>query len=961
MLEPRSTANEFSRQRRGVQGKPFVGRVRELRELLAEQRRSMQGELRVAVVLGEPGLGKTQLAAEMLSSAGEAVVGLVARSSPLRRLPSFRRWAEVLGGNVGGLDTDAWSRAERHHRPLAEQMVGLIAKASVDRPVVVVLEDAHHGGDALWEMLLHLAADHPFDRVFVLVTVRPAELEGCPAATEALLALESEAMIRRVQLCPLAREDVRELAAAILRRDLDTVPPALVDWLMPRSCGNPRFAVGLLEALADTGADLKAPGLCGVPEGLACWIRAEVTRLGPSGVTLLELLAAVGGQVDPDDLAQIADQPAEDVAITLERLVRSGMVTEHEHDRSLGYTVAHPLVREVLHDRVGGARRRVWHRRAAGTLLGRGRAEAGVSHLVSSARAGDSTAIAALMEQARQVGQRGSHATVWTIVPTLHDLLPSGDHRWLDVFDALFQGPDWGITYRAERCPPAEMAAMRRMQQLLAEAGDQQRQAGVRLRLASVLAYGGGDRDAGEHECRQALALYQHAGREHESRMTAIELARLRGWAGDLPAQEVAARQVLREAESAKDQRGMVAALGTLGHALGKQGRFAEAEDVLVRGSELAAAAADSSLESHSVAALAEFDACRGRMVSARGRWARAAASSPHDDPCLCECGAFVALLTGDLATVQTRAREVWARNPEAQPMLPAWLGVMAAMAAAEGGHITEARGHLAAAGPVSDRREVDLFNPFSWWAEGVVAWAEGRLAVAGAVLQQAADSYLAISAPAVGAFVLADLAEVAVAAGDCDTAAGAVTAIAGIARRTSAPSHQALHQLTVAWTLWGSGSHGEAALAASRAADEFGSSGYVLLRARAQVAYARAAAGCDRTTAAVDALREAAAGFDACGAVLRGAQARELLTQVGSDERRTVGTVTGPAVLSEREREVAELAARGFTARAIGERLHIGTRTVETHLAHTYAKLGVTSKQQLVHRAAELGLTPGP
>ena len=53
----------------------------------------------------------------------------------------------------------------------------------------------------------------------------------------------------------------------------------------------------------------------------------------------------------------------------------------------------------------------------------------------------------------------------------------------------------------------------------------------------------------------------------------------------------------------------------------------------------------------------------------------------------------------------------------------------------------------------------------------------------------------------------------------------------------------------------------------------------------------------------------------------------------------------------------MARLAAQGRSAREIGAQLFIGERTVETHLANAYAKLGVTSKLDLVRRAGELGL----
>lgn len=54
-------------------------------------------------------------------------------------------------------------------------------------------------------------------------------------------------------------------------------------------------------------------------------------------------------------------------------------------------------------------------------------------------------------------------------------------------------------------------------------------------------------------------------------------------------------------------------------------------------------------------------------------------------------------------------------------------------------------------------------------------------------------------------------------------------------------------------------------------------------------------------------------------------------------------------STLTRREREVVQLAAQGLTAREVGSLLFIGERTVESHLAHAYAKLGIHSKLDLV------------
>jgi pimeloyl-ACP methyl ester carboxylesterase/DNA-binding CsgD family transcriptional regulator len=78
-------------------------------------------------------------------------------------------------------------------------------------------------------------------------------------------------------------------------------------------------------------------------------------------------------------------------------------------------------------------------------------------------------------------------------------------------------------------------------------------------------------------------------------------------------------------------------------------------------------------------------------------------------------------------------------------------------------------------------------------------------------------------------------------------------------------------------------------------------------------------------------------------------------LTGHKSRPRRKVAV--GADALSRREREVAALTARGGTATEIAEHLHLSKRTVESHLATVYGKLGVGSKTELILRAAELGL----
>jgi DNA-binding CsgD family transcriptional regulator len=67
--------------------------------------------------------------------------------------------------------------------------------------------------------------------------------------------------------------------------------------------------------------------------------------------------------------------------------------------------------------------------------------------------------------------------------------------------------------------------------------------------------------------------------------------------------------------------------------------------------------------------------------------------------------------------------------------------------------------------------------------------------------------------------------------------------------------------------------------------------------------------------------------------------------------------SVSGVASLTKREHEVARLAVEGLRAAEIGDRLGISERTVETHLAHAYLKLGISSKVDLAREASRLNL----
>jgi ATP/maltotriose-dependent transcriptional regulator MalT len=148
-----------------------------------------------------------------------------------------------------------------------------------------------------------------------------------------------------------------------------------------------------------------------------------------------------------------------------------------------------------------------------------------------------------------------------------------------------------------------------------------------------------------------------------------------------------------------------------------------------------------------------------------------------------------------------------------------------------------------------------------------------------------------------------------------------------------------------------------DAAAAAHEAA-----AGAPYLAARALLAQGRALAAAGDRHAAVHALTTAETAFDAFGAARRRDEAVRELRRLGHRVLRRTRTSDGDP-LTAREREIAELAASGRSNREIAEQLVLSTRTIETHLRNSYAKLAVRSRVQLtraLQHAADSG-QPAP
>jgi DNA-binding CsgD family transcriptional regulator len=958
----------------------LVGRATEIAELDEEYRAAAAGAFRVALVVGDPGMGKTRLAREFLARKRDRATGLSGRGHALGSMASFGIWCEALERHLRELRqeevralcdgfTDDLATLLRtvaavrglptEQQPSRPRLLGglavLLSNLAKARPVVLLLDDAHDADPSSWEALGYLARDISDARLLAIVTVRPFDLSENPVATDVLRRLDQDGLLRRLELKGLDSGMIGDLAQAVLGDR--TLSSALLEWLKARSRGNPLFALGLLEALVDAGTDLSAPALRSVPEPLAARVLALLAKLDPPAVAVLETLSTFGRRVELRDLAPVTELPPDRLAGILERLVRSHLVLEDERGRDLVYEITHPLVQDAIYQRIGGARRRGVHRTLARALLASGRLGEAAPHFARSADVGDNEAIEALRDAVHQAEAVEAYREALTILNVLVELIPPSDNRWLRVLEALSRQAEWVVDHRADTHAVLGIRAMRAIDRLLDHSPDPAPRAVIRFRLASFLGWGSGDLAEAEQACRDAFSLFEQAGDRAGALLARNELSWMCGLRGDYRAMEEAAGVVVVDAAAAGEQLATIQALQTQAFAAAFRGRFHEAEAVVRRSNAIARAGDHIYRLTVGLTNLGIVLAAQGRSGQAVDALDEGKAVNPEwRHSILPEWEIIAHWFAGDFGAALACADEATARAGGDLSKRRA-LGVLfAALAAVEAGRSHQARRYLDGARRAFGGRDWQFFSHYCGYVQGVLDWQEGRFSDACARLSETARRVLDTGAQPYGALVLVDLAEVAAENGDARLAAEAAQQLQTIAATVDSDLYGALAAMASAWTDLTADARDRGASAALDATERLAATDCRVFHARACDLLGRSLLATNRP-AAVEALRRAVATFEICGAVWRRDRARSVLRSLGPSGRRAAVAGLGPAALSRRERQIAHLAAQALMASEIADRLSISERTVETHLANVYTKLGVRSKVELIRRADEFML----
>jgi DNA-binding CsgD family transcriptional regulator len=916
-------------------GPRFVGRSDELAVLEEELERARAGECRCVLVVGEPGVGKTRLAWELLDRHADQIVGLSARGYPMGTATPFGLWAEGLDPFLRGLSREELIRLCRGY--LDDLAVLLHAVAAV-RGSAPLTEPPR------WRLL---------EALLVVATGRPGSLREREVAAQVLIELTQDELIRRVELAPFKPGMVGELAEAVLERP---APRPLADWVAARSRGNAFYAIGLVRALAEEGADLTAPQLRRLPESVAQRVAVGIRRLGGPQRSVMELLAVLGRPVEFGTLSLVAGLSAEELGPVLTELAATETVAEDERAGVLSYEIHHPLTREAIYQGLGGARRRVLHTQLARALLKAGRVAEAAPHFARSAEAGDPEAVATLTEAVRRAEQQGAHREALELLGALVDLLPAGDRRWLAVLEAMQWQAEWVVDHRADDHQLSAIRAMRAIDALMDCGEDPGGRAAVKFRLASFLAWGTGELAEAEQHCRQARDLAERAGDLRQRLLAERELAWIRGLRGDLVGMQVQAGEVVAAAAAAGERFVVLPALAAAAYSAVMRGCLDEGARQIERAIELARED-DKAYRLTTIAALKSTCLVyQGRTADALAVAAQAKARDrSFRDGILVEAAAGVHWVGGNYPAAVNAAREALAWTPQGPSRRRALGAAFGALAAVETGEIAEAERFLAHAHATLEGRDWSTYRRWAQHGEAVLAWHGQHHLRALDLLTEAAQRLREMRARPSLVDVLVDLAEVAAEADQPGTAA----AVAGELTELAAADHDAYGHLAGIGSAWASLARGEidqAVSCASIAVARFADTRWHGALGRAHQVLGLSLAKSDRA-ASVAALERAASLFGDCGSTWRRDRCLDALRALGGPGRRAVAAVLGPGALSGRERDVALLAAAGQTAREMAARLFVSERTIETHLSHVYAKLGVASKVELVRRAQELGL----
>jgi DNA-binding SARP family transcriptional activator/RecA/RadA recombinase len=428
----------------------MVGRSAELAWLGEAARHAATGAGRAVVVSGEPGIGKTRLAEELVAkAAAEGFVVAWARcqeSASAAPYWGYTQIAEQLldagvisdaardgisaaGGGVHSIDPGA-DRPTLHATMVA-------AVRSSTRPLLLVVDDLQWADASSLRALEFVSGALATVPVLLLATVRPVAADAPPALVDCLAELARQPGSERIDLHGLTHADV---GTWLSRRGDRPVGAEVAHYVHERTGGNPFFVGEVVELLArqDRLTDVDAARAARVPGATLDVVRRRVGMLPAATQPLLASASVLGVTIELDVLAHVAGLTAADALDALDPAVDAGLLVEDPAGPAR-LRFAHALVADALAAELSAGRRARLHAAVVAAIedLRSANLDEHLAALVHHGRAG---AVAGVAPQtfdyatraARRAGERGAFevaAGYWDDARSLLDLARPGDRQ----------------------------------------------------------------------------------------------------------------------------------------------------------------------------------------------------------------------------------------------------------------------------------------------------------------------------------------------------------------------------------------------------------------------------------------------------------------------------------------------------------------------------------------------------
>jgi DNA-binding SARP family transcriptional activator/tetratricopeptide (TPR) repeat protein len=386
---------------------PYVGREVERVELVRLLDRALAGQGTLALIGGEPGVGKTRIAEEAgADAAGKGFRVLVGRCYEIEGAPPYVPFVEILEQALAAapspeafrvlLGDDAPEVAkllprlrrlfadippplelppeqERHY--LFNALRDVFARAAATRPLLLVLDDLHWADEGTLLLVEHLAERLPRLPVVAVGTYRDTEVTPDHRMARPMENLLRRHLAQRISLQRLPEAGVAALLRALGGQD---PPPSLVAAVHSETQGNPFFTEEVFKHLAEEGrlydedgrfrSDVDIGDL-DVPESLRLVLGRRLERLGDNGRRALAAAAVVGRAFTYELLEALGELPPDALLDVLDEAERARLVAPlsdaPDEDRLL---FSHELIRQTLLTSLSQPRRRRLHLLVADTL-----------------------------------------------------------------------------------------------------------------------------------------------------------------------------------------------------------------------------------------------------------------------------------------------------------------------------------------------------------------------------------------------------------------------------------------------------------------------------------------------------------------------------------------------------------------------------------------------------------------